>query len=933
MSTVLREPPDLDARAGSGIVARRAVIRWGWRLFRREWRQQLLVLGLLTVAVAATIWGASVITNVQLSNPNYATYGTAAAQVTLPGTDPRLAADIAAIQASWGPADLIENQNVTTGTTQHVQLRAENPHGHYNSPLLSLVSGTYPARPGQVALTSQVATLYGTRAGGTWQAAGASWRVTGIVQDSSNLADEFALVTPGQVTHPSQAIMLLGSSPAVQQAISNGNGTLPGIPAATVSAPTGHAGGSSPAILVLVVEAVGLAFIGLVSVAGFSVMAQRRLRALGVLSAIGATERNLRLVMIAGGLAVGVAGALAGAVLGFAAWFAYVPTLQQASGHVVDAANLPWWAFATGAMFAVATPVLASRRPATTIAQVPVVTALSGRPPAPKPAHRSALPGILVFAVGVACLALTGGVTEAARAGHALFLLAGLVATIAGIFLLAPLAIGVLATTAGPRLPVAIRIALRDLVRYRVRSGAALAATTFAVFLAMAICVVASMKFDDPLNWSGPNLSSSQLIVYTYDQNGGMLTQLSDAQVTSLSGPVNTLAASLRAQSVLPLESAGAMLNQAGARAHDTFTGTVYVATPQLLATYGIRASQIAPGTDILTMRPGLAGLPRMEMSWGGYGECSGTCIAGHERAKPPCTLSNDCLVNPAIATVGKLPGGTSEPNTVFTEYAVSKYHLQPQLYAWLIQAPAPLTATQLNAARQFALAYKVTVETKAGGPSLGEITDGGTALGIVIALGVLAASVGLIRSETARDLRTLTAVGASGATRRMITAATAAAVGLLGAALGMAAAVIAGLAFAHGSLSAMFGDLPLTDVLILLAGLPLIAAAGGWLFAGREPPAVARQPIELWRGPGGKPARAVVGDERPPGSGPGRVVSGRGQPGRTAPALAAFAPERVGRNHGEPGIPHPQPALAVGRPVLMPALAAELAARGQARR
>jgi hypoxanthine phosphoribosyltransferase len=37
-------------RAGTGnggIPARRAVFRWGWRLFRREWRQQLLVLGLL----------------------------------------------------------------------------------------------------------------------------------------------------------------------------------------------------------------------------------------------------------------------------------------------------------------------------------------------------------------------------------------------------------------------------------------------------------------------------------------------------------------------------------------------------------------------------------------------------------------------------------------------------------------------------------------------------------------------------------------------------------------------------------------------------------------------------------------------------------------------------------------------------------------------
>jgi putative ABC transport system permease protein len=124
------------------------------------------------------------------------------------------------------------------------------------------------------------------------------------------------------------------------------------------------------------------------------------------------------------------------------------------------------------------------------------------------------------------------------------------------------------------------------------------------------------------------------------------------------------------------------------------------------------------------------------------------------------------------------LPGGTSEPNTVITEYAVTKYHLQPSLSGWLIQAPAPLTVTQINAARQFALADKVTVETTAGGPSVGEIAAGATALGIVIALGVLAASVGLIRSEAAPDLRTLTATGASGATRRMITAATAAALG-----------------------------------------------------------------------------------------------------------------------------------------------------------
>ena len=183
-----------------------------------------------------------------------------------------------------------------------------------------------------------------------------------------------------------------------------------------MSAPNEQAGGLSQATLVLVVEVLGLAFIGLVSVASFSVMAQRRLRALGMLSAIGATDRNLRLVMIVNGLAVGVAAALAGTALGLAAWFAYVPTLQQATGHVVDAANLPWWAFALGVVFAIATSVLASRRPAKTMAAVPVVAALSGRPAPPKAMHRSALPGVIAFAAGLACLAFTGGLAGAAAA-------------------------------------------------------------------------------------------------------------------------------------------------------------------------------------------------------------------------------------------------------------------------------------------------------------------------------------------------------------------------------------------------------------------------------------------------------------------------------------------------------------------------------------
>jgi putative ABC transport system permease protein len=104
--------------------------------------------------------------------------------------------------------------------------------------------------------------------------------------------------------------------------------------------------------------------------------------------------------------------------------------------------------------------------------------------------------------------------------------------------------------------------------------------------------------------------------------------------------------------------------------------------------------------------------------------------------------------------------------------------------------------------------------------------------------------TVGLIRSETANDLRTLTATGASSTTRRSITGATAAALALLGAILGVGGAYAALLAWHRSDLTPL-GRVPIVNLVLILAGLPLIAAVGGWLLAGREPPVITRRPLE----------------------------------------------------------------------------------------
>jgi putative ABC transport system permease protein len=138
-----------------------------------------------------------------------------------------------------------------------------------------------------------------------------------------------------------------------------------------------------------------------------------------------------------------------------------------------------------------------------------------------------------------------------------------------------------------------------------------------------------------------------------------------------------------------------------------------------------------------------------------------------------------------------------------------------------------------------------MTIETKSAAPSLAQLRNSATVAGIALAFAVLTMTVGLIRSETASDLQTLTATGASGITRRNITAAAAGALGLTGALLGTAVAYLATVALFRSQLSERMSEVPVADLVVVVIGLPVLATVGSWLLAGREPPGIAHQPIE----------------------------------------------------------------------------------------
>jgi putative ABC transport system permease protein len=819
------------------------------------------VIGLLVVAVAAAVGGIAFAANAPPS-PS-AEYGTANHLLTISGSVSQQAADVAATRARFGRIEVIGHVKAPIpGSVNTVDVRAQQPAGAYSSPMLRLDAGHYPGA-GQVAVTSGVAAIYRLRIGSAWREGGRALRVVGIVENPGNLLDEFALVAPGQLGHADEVTVLFDATATQLRSAALPHGAM-------LQTRPSYTPGFPPAA-VLVLDTIALLFIGLIAVAGFTVLAQRRLRALGMLQAVGATDRNVRLVLLANGAVVGIISAVTGAALALAAWAALVPRLETVVQHRIATFSLPWLELAAAVAMAVVTAVAAAWWPARAAARVPPVTALSGRPASPKQGRRPAALGAALLAIGLAGIALSRqGKTPA-------LIIGGLVFTAAGVLLLGPLAIGGLAVI-GRRSPLAIRLALRDLSRYRARSGAALAAISLVTGIVAAIAISAAAAARNeglPGEAGWLNLPANQLMVYLSPGGSNalpeILPQLSASRLHRLEILVSDFGSTVHSQDIVPLdaaESPGSPLvqfNQVSGLPTSSLATPVsgpsgkqglmpvaqlYVATPALLRFYGVDQAAIASGTEIITSRTGLSGTKILD-----FGSITGQCPAGSTQCAAPNLAPGSShsdvrvahsryLGTPTFQVLG-LARYASAPNTLLTGHAMTVLGLHPVLAAWLIQTPKALTPAQVTRADHWAAANGLVVETTSHSAQAGlqSVSDWAIGIGVLAVLAVLAMTVGLIRSETAGDLRVLSATGASAGTRRLLTGATAGALALLGAVLGTAAAYLGIIAWNRGlhSLTAF----PAAKLAMLIVGLPLLALAAAWLLAGREPPAIAQQPLD----------------------------------------------------------------------------------------
>jgi putative ABC transport system permease protein len=836
MSAVAHPSAPAGARGG-GVAARRAVIRWALRLFRREWRQQILMLALLTVAVAAAIGSITIVHNTTPAANSE--FGSANVHLQFDGSDPReLQAGLARARESFGTIDVIAHRSVAVpGGVETVDFRAQDPDSAFG--VLALRKGSYPAGAGQVAVTDGVAELLRLDLGSTLALDGHRRTVVGIVENPRKLSDEFALVSPSSAGAADYVTVLVEAEngDAAMESFF-GSGAEP--PPAFVSGGSeGNDHPEAPTLAMFSVTTVFLLLASLVAAAGFAVVAQRRLRQLGMLAAVGGTQKHVRLVLLANGAIVGAIAAVIGTAVGLAAWVVFAPTLESAVDHRIDRLSLPWWLIATTGLAAILAATAAAWWPGRAVARLPVVLALSGRPPRPRPARHSALAAAALVAVGIGCLALSDRETE-------LLIVVGIVATILGALLLGPLAIRVFSGLAG-RVPIAPRLALRDLVRYQARSGAALAAVTLALGIAVTVVVIASAEAAK-VAAEPASLSDRQVRVYLGPPDDPKLIPVdAAAELDRLTAGARDIAAELDGATLLPLRKAVQPGVEPGVVGDTQFLPTIeltkvftnpeggkswrnesdlYVATPAVLRYLGIDPATVDPGTDYLVDQS----------------------VRTNELVVPSMVAREEFPVTNVqrIETGRHLFGGDSglKPPYFITLDGLRRHGWQQIPAGWLVESSRPLTSGQIAEARRAAADAGLTIEVKEEGSSNAETMAIATAAGAVLALAILAMTVGLIRSESAGDLRTLAATGATSGIRRTLTASTAGALALLGALLGVGGAYVMLVALYHDDLGYL-SDVPIFYLALAIVGVPLAAAAAGWLLAGREPPAIARQAIE----------------------------------------------------------------------------------------
>jgi putative ABC transport system permease protein len=690
--------------------------------------------------------------------------------------------------------------------TDAQELDTEDP---ITAGLYAVREGRLPARAGEVGLTPGLAGRLGAAVGDTVRPdTGAPVTVVGLVAPPSCRRCDIAVGLPGW-TGPSAAttaedsIGYLVDWPA-----------LTGTEAALVASLAEHGiavrlrdsilhpqryrslpPDRTAAGTALLIIGIGLLEVLLLAGAAFAVGARRQVRDAALMVANGGRRSDVRRMVLAQGVVLGLLGSVAGAALGVA----LVPagwhwlqdwTLEDFGGLVLSPRDL-----LLIIALQVLVSVLAAVIPAIGAGRVPVLAGLSGRYGRPPVVRRrwQAVAGVGLVAAGLAVAYWSAGRWRADRLPqplgavptggtlHAAGVLLGVVLATLGLALSATGLLGLLGRLAH-RLPLSARLAVRDAARHRHRTAPAVAAVMVAVTGSVALAqVVAGYDAHDRTHYVANFPIGAALV------SAPISTQQEQRTDPHLLPGAHAAAAQLPATGEHPLW----LLAGPRDRYLDFTPGSPSHCTSPIGGSYiGVST---ATGLAELEVGPAQAARARAALA-AGQAVITTDCLIGGSTLA--LKLNDTPLADlPAVVITGtqywRLP-------TVFvSDRTAARLGLRTHADAVLITTSRAPTKGEEDKARGVVGGAEVDVEHGYGRPFLpGLIALIGAAA--LVTLGGVAISVSLTAAEGRADLATLAAVGASPRRRRALAGWQAAVIAGLGVLLGGALGTVTGQLVLH---------------------------------------------------------------------------------------------------------------------------------------
>ncbi|QNE20039.1 FtsX-like permease family protein [Kribbella qitaiheensis] len=610
--------------------------------------------------------------------------------------------------------------------------------------------------------------------------------------------------------------------------------------------------GSGIAVMMLVI---GFGVLEIVLLAGtaFAVGARRQTRTLGLVAATGGTPADIRRIVLAQGIVIGLVGAGGGIAVAAVALVAGKPLWESLTGRLITEIQFPVGRLLLiGAIGAIA-GLLAAVVPAHTAAKQPPMAALAGRFATSGRATKLRRPALLLVAGGVVAVVLGTSWMAAIYAHHkkdaaadpnvyqggitpeqpiALILL-GITCVIAGLVWVLPNLIA-RAATIGKALPLSGRLALRDAARHRHRTGPAAAAImmsvagTAAMAFALANSFAASAKDYVPtgrdgdaiVRYNGDNTSTGNTgtVIWTAALERNVAGALPTKSISRL-GPVNPPGAHSERQGQFvytdPLVAFPLGAHMAAA--------PLLAVDPDFIASLGGNGTEMAAelrAGKIIVQTPGFEGDKARLGTWAGT-------ASGKERQ----ILVSKLKPSHELAAFERQALVATQTAKTLGTITVQQTHLA------LTREP---TKTELETAANF-LGSEDALKIEKGYESPADLALVIllSAAGVVTLLGV-AIAVSLSAAEGRADLATLAAVGAKPRQRRSLAAAQAWLIGQLGCVLGVFVGALYGYT-ARVAFGSPYFAIPWRELGGIVVVIPLAAGLLAWLLTRSRLPMVSR--------------------------------------------------------------------------------------------